>query len=239
MLAAEPMLPVAILAGGLATRMRPMTQTIPKALIDVAGEPFLRRQLRYLSAQGVVDVVLCVGYLSEQIEAEFADGAALGLRLRYVRDGEKLLGTGGALRGALGLLGDSFFVLYGDSFLPIQFAPVLTAFFQSRMPALMTVLHNQGRWDASNVEFSGGRVLEYNKRTPNPRMQHIDYGLGILSAAPLLAYPKDQAFDLADLYHDLSGRGQLAGYEVTQRFYEIGSPAGLADTIAYFGQQPR
>lgn len=232
------MLPIAILAGGLATRMRPTTQTIPKGLIDVDGQPFLRRQLHQLAQQGAHRVVLCVGYLADQIETEFGDGSSLGLDLQYAHDGPALLGTGGALRQALPLLGDAFFVLYGDSFLPIDFAPVEKAFFDSHRPALMTVLRNEGQWDTSNVEFSSDLVYEYNKRVPTARMDHIDYGLSVLSAKVLAQHPSGQAFDLADIYHQLSISDQLAGLEVHERFYEIGSPQGLADTISYFSTSP-
>ena len=114
-------LPVAILAGGLATRLRPVTEDTPKALLDVAGKPFVVRQLEYLRQQGIVRVVLCVGYLGEQIRAVVGDGSALGLEVLYSWDGPQLLGTGGALRHALSALGEQFMVLYGDSYLPIDF----------------------------------------------------------------------------------------------------------------------
>ena len=175
-------LPVAILAGGLATRLRPVTETIPKALVDVAGTPFILRQLDYLRHQGVSRVVMCVGYLGEQIEAVVGDGAACGLSVSYSQDWPSLLGTGGALKQALPLLDSRFLVLYGDSYLPIDFAAVERAFLASGKPALMTVQHNADRWDKSNVLFRDGAILEYNKRAPTPDMMHIDYGLGAISA---------------------------------------------------------
>lgn len=228
------MLPVAILAGGLATRLRPITETIPKALVDVAGEPFICRQLRYLQAQGIRDVVLCIGYLGEMIQSVVGDGTRFGLKVAYSPDGPALLGTGGALRQALPLLGKEFFVLYGDSFLPVEFAPVEKAFFASGKSALMTVLKNGGRWDKSNVIFSEGALLEYNKRAPRPEMAFIDYGLGVLTSHVLEGYAVGEAFDLAEVYHVLSLQGQLAGYEVYERFYEIGSHVGLKETETYF-----
>lgn len=231
------MLPVAILAGGLATRLRPITETIPKALVEIAGEPFILRQLQYLRRQGISRVVLCVSYLGEQIEAVVGDGARLGLEVRYAYDGPALLGTGGALKRALPILVDSFFVLYGDSYLPIDFAQVERAFTASGRPALMTVLRNLDRWDKSNVRFERGAILEYNKRAPHPDMAHIDYGLSILSSRTLADRP-DGPFDLADVLHVLSVSGQLAGFEVFERFYEIGSHQGLAETKAYFQGQP-
>jgi MurNAc alpha-1-phosphate uridylyltransferase len=226
-------LPVAILAGGLATRLHPITETIPKALVDVAGTPFILRQLDGLRRQGVSHVVLCVGFLGEQIEAVVGDGSALGLSVSYSQDWPKLMGTGGALKQALPLLDSQFLVLYGDSYLPIDFASVERAFLASGKPALMTVQRNADRWDKSNVLFEDDVIVEYNKRNPTPDMRHIDYGLGALSAE-VLANEDAGAFDLADVYHRLSLSGQLAGYEVHERFYEIGSHKGLAEAADYF-----
>lgn len=226
------MFPVAILAGGLATRLRPITEKIPKALLEIAGRPFIYSQLQLLQRQGITQVVLCVGYLGERIQAAVGDGAAFGLSVRYSFDGPALLGTGGALKRALPALGERFFVLYGDSYLLCSFADIQASFERNAASALMTVFHNGDLWDKSNVLFEGGRVLEYNKRSPKPVMQHIDYGLGILSARIFDAVP-DGAFDLADIYHELSLRGQLSGFEVEQRFYEIGSSQGIAATEQY------
>lgn len=228
------MLPVVILAGGLATRLRPITETIPKSLVEVAGQPFIIRQLAYLRDQGVRRVVLCIGYFGEMIEAVVGNGERLGLDVVYSQDGPTLLGTGGALKKALSLIGEQFFVLYGDSFLPVDFAAVQRAFELSGQDALMTVLHNGNRWDKSNVLFEGGRLLEYNKRSPRADMAYIDYGLGVLSAKVIAGYPDGQPFDLADVYQNLSRQGQLAGLEVHERFYEIGSHSGLKEAEGYF-----
>ena len=228
------MLPVAILAGGLATRLHPITQTIPKALVEVAGKPFISRQLAYLQAQGLRRVVLCVGYLGQMIQELVGDGSRFGLDVAYSPDGPSLLGTGGALKQALPLLGQDFFVLYGDSFLPVDLAPIETAFLKSGKAALMTVLDNADRWDKSNVLFQNGELLEYNKHQPRREMSYIDYGLAVLSSSVLEAYPAGSAFDLAEVYHVLSLKGQLAGHEVHQRFYEIGSHSGLKETEDYF-----
>lgn len=227
------MLPVAILAGGLATRLRPITETIPKALVEVAGRPFIEWQLDYLHQQGVRHVVLCLGYLGEQIEDLIGDGRHFGLRVDYSHDGDRLLGTGGALRKALPMLGDAFFVFYGDSYLPIGFVDVEEHFYAQGQPALMTVLRNSDRWDKSNVIFKDGRLIEYNKHTSSEDMCYIDYGLGVLSGDVLLGYPEDQPFDLAEVYHRLSLDGRLSGYEVFERFYEIGSLKGLKETEEY------
>jgi len=221
-------LPVAILAGGLATRMRPLTETVPKSLLPVAGEPFVAHQLRQLRRQGVDRVVLCVGHLGEQVAAFVGDGGRFGLDVRMSFDGPALLGTGGALKRAAPLLGDAFFVLYGDSWLDVAYAPVAAAFRAAGLPALMTVFRNEGQWDTSNVVFRDGRIECYDKVRKRPDMAHIDYGLGIVTAAAVAAQP--DAFDLAALYHDLAARGCLAGFEAFRRFYEIGTPAGLADT---------
>jgi NDP-sugar pyrophosphorylase family protein len=234
--AADPDLgayPVALLAGGLATRLRPITETIPKALVPVAGEPFLSHQLRLLRAQGLRRIVLCAGHLGEMIREQFGDGSDWGVRLDYSFDGPRLLGTGGALRQALPLLGEAFLVLYGDSYLPMDYAAVIRAFEASGKPGLMTVFHNQGRWEPSNVIFADGTIRSYNKQERVAGMEHIDYGLGILRAETLAARPEGEAFDLADVYRDLSRAGQLAGCEVHQRFYEIGSHQGLAELDAF------
>jgi NDP-sugar pyrophosphorylase family protein len=226
-------LPVAILAGGLATRLRPITETIPKSLVPVAGEPFLAHQLRLLRARGVTRVVLCVGHFGEMVEREFSHDLTWGIDLSFSFDGPKLLGTGGALRQALPLLGDAFFVLYGDSYLPIDLAPVADAWRASGQLGLMTVFRNEGAWDTSNVQFEEGRILRYDKRERSPQMQHIDYGLGVFSAEAFESHPAGAAFDLADVQRDLLARGQLAGHEVFQRFYEIGSHSGRAELESF------
>ncbi len=231
------MLPVAILAGGLATRLRPITQTIPKALIEVAGKPFIAHQLQYLQLQGVTSIVLCIGYLGEMIQDFVGNGSKWGLEVSYSLDGPTLLGTGGALKQALPMLGENFFVLYGDSYLPINYANVQKAFLDSGKLGLMTVLENKNQWDRSNVEFAFGKLIEYNKKDINSRMHYIDYGLGALRACALSRHSTDKPFDLSKVYNELSKQGQLAGYEVFDRFYEIGSTQGIADTQTYLLQQ--
>ncbi|MGE5526734.1 MAG: nucleotidyltransferase family protein [Rhodospirillaceae bacterium] len=228
------MLPVALLAGGLATRLRPVTETVPKSLIEVAGRPFVERQLEWLSCEGISKVVLCLGYLGERVQKAVGMGERFGLNIAYSYDGETLLGTGGALRRALPLLGERFFVLYGDSFLTCNFAAVERAFRKSDKAAMMTVYKNEGRWDTSNVVFSEGRIVLYDKKQKSESMQYIDYGLGILDKQTLLRYAENESFDLADLYTDLSKRGELAGFEVQDRFYEIGSFAGLKEAEEFF-----
>ena len=174
--------------------------------------------------------MLCVGYLGEMIREQVGSGERWGIEVKYSLDGEKLLGTGGALKKALPLLGKEFFVFYGDSFLPIDFLPVQETFRATGKPALMTFLRNQGRWDRSNVEASDGNLIAYNKREPTSAMEHIDYGLGVLSRRAFLGWEANDSFDLADLYQALTQKGDLAGHEVIHRFYEIGSKEGLAAT---------
>ena len=230
--------PVAILAGGLAKRLRPITETIPKALVTVAGAPFLAHQLRLLHSAGLRRIIICAGYLGEMIEAEIGDGTSFELRIEYSFDGPLLLGTGGALKRALPLLGRRFFVLYGDSYLPIDYGKAALAFASDDKQGLMTVYRNEGRWDASNVQFEAGQILRYDKKQRTPEMHHIDYGLGILRAESLASWPDNEPFDLADVYRRLLSENQLSGYEVTERFYEIGSAEGLAELDAFLRRQP-
>jgi len=226
-------LPVAILAGGLATRLRPLTEKVPKSLIEVNGEPFIVHQLRLLRAHDVFQVVLCVGYLGEMVQQAIGDGRAYGVQVDYSFDGPVSLGTAGALRQALPRLGDAFFVLYGDSYLVCDYGAVARAFAASGRSAMMTVFRNDGRWDRSNVEFEAGQIVAYSKRERTPRMRYIDYGLGVFRAQALASLPLGQAADLADLYRELLRSGQLAGFEASHRFYEIGTPAGLAETAEF------
>jgi NDP-sugar pyrophosphorylase family protein len=223
-----------ILAGGLGTRMRPLTDQLPKALLPVNGAPFAHHQLTLLAAEGVTDVVYSVGHRGEMIVEAVGDGSTWGLTVRYVFDGTQLRGTAGALRLALdaGVLDRSFLVLYGDSYLPIAYRPVVDAFERTELPALMTVLRNDDRWDASNVCFEGGRLLSYDKqrrRTDGRVPRHIDYGLSVLERSLIEEQvPPDEVADLSDLFHRLSVEQRLAGLEVDRRFFEIGSPEGLA-----------
>jgi N-acetyl-alpha-D-muramate 1-phosphate uridylyltransferase len=222
-------IPVAILAGGLATRLRPITEKIPKSLIPVAGKPFLAHQLELLRSHGIRRAVLCVGYLGEMIQRDFDDGSAFGVRLDYSFDGPKLLGTGGAIKRALPLLGDEFFVLYGDSYLPVEYQSIAEFFRRSGKLGCMTVYRNEGRYDTSNVVFRNGEIAVYDKKRGLPEMQYIDYGLSLFKAAAFNSSASDWPFDLAEVMRQLVRGRQLAGFEVHERFYEIGSPAGLAE----------
>jgi NDP-sugar pyrophosphorylase family protein len=225
------MLPAAILSGGLATRLRPVTETIPKSLIEVAGEPFVAHQLRLLRSRGIEHVVLCVGYLGEMIRDFVGDGSAFGLNVNYSFDGPVLLGTAGALRQALPLLDDAFFVVYGDSYLPCDYRAAEQFFLDSGKSGLMTVFANDGQYDTSNVEFSAGSLIAYDKKSRTPKMRHIDYGLGLFRRSVFENLPPGPC-DLATVYQNLLAVGDLAALEIPERFYETGSFAGIEELSA-------
>ena len=219
--------PVIILAGGLATRLRPMTETIPKSLVLVNGEPFIHHQLRLLQRQGIREVVLCLGYLGEMVEKVIGDGHQFGMNVQYSYDGPNLLGTAGAIKKALPLVDDVFFVLYGDSYLACDYAAIQETFLRSKKQGLMTVFHNGNQWDTSNVEYQNGCLLDYSKRNRTERMQHIDYGLGMFDRSAFDSIEPTQAYDLSIIQERLLKNNQLAGAEVSERFYEVGSFAGI------------
>lgn len=229
---------LALLAGGLATRLRPLTSFMPKSLIQVAGEPFLAHQLRLIHAGGIREVVLCCGFLGEQIEDFAGDGSDFDLSITYSHDGPQPLGTGGALFKALPLLGPRFLIMYGDSWLTEPIEPIWRAFLDSGKPALMTVFCNQNRWGASNVEFRKGVVVRYDKKRPSNAMHHIDYGLDALDAS-VLAHWTVPIFDLSEVWSGLARYSLLAGFETSERFYEIGSLAGLRETEEVVTASPR
>ncbi len=222
------MLPAAILAGGLGTRLYPLTERLPKALIEINGEPFLAHQLRLLRARGIERVVLLIGQHGERIRKYAGDGERFGLTVEYSADGPELLGTAGAVRKALPLLGDEFFVLYGDSYLPCSYRDAAEAFRAAGQPGLMTVYRNEGKWDTSNVEFTegAGGIVAYDKQQRTERMRYIDYGLGVFARA---AFEAGKQADLAELYGDLLREQKLAAYAVKERFYEIGSFGGIGE----------
>lgn len=216
-------LSIAILAGGLATRLRPVTEKIPKSLIEINSEPFIAHQLRLLQRQGFHHVVICIGYLGEQIIDFVDDGSQFGLSVDYASDGDKLLGTAGCIKHALPLLTDNFFVLYGDSYLPCDYSKVLNSFVQQKKLGLMTVCQNEQKWDPSNVEFVNGQILIYDKHQKTERMQHIDFGLSILNKKSFDIVPDNETLDLGLLYQILLEKNQLAGFEVKERSYEVAS----------------
>lgn len=225
-----------VLAGGLGTRIRSLTGPGPKYLVRVCGAPFADHQLALLAAQGFRRVLLCTGYGGAEVRNHVGDGSRFGLSVEYCDEGQDLRGTGGALRLAFdtGLLEERFAVLYGDSYLPIDVEPIWNAALDSRRPALMTA-HDVGDGLAEpNVAYTDGVVQLYRKGAPEPGMHHVDYGLSVFRRdviEPRL--PREPVFDLAEVFHALSVSGHLAGFEVTRRFYEVGSPVGWAALEAY------
>ncbi len=222
----------ALLAGGLASRLGGLAKDTPKAMLEVGGRPFIEWQLEQVAAQGVQNVVLCLGHLAHAIEGHVKDGRQFGLKVRYSYDGPKALGTGGALKQALPLLGDPFFVLYADSWLQAPWGAMHRAYGLGDCDGVMSVLRNRGRWDKSNVRFEGGWVTAYDKKATTPEFDCIDYGLNLFGAAAFGLLDKD-AFDLGELQSLLAARGRLRGIEATERFYEIGTPEALAETRAH------
>jgi N-acetyl-alpha-D-muramate 1-phosphate uridylyltransferase len=232
------LLTVAILAGGRATRLGPLTENTPKSLVELNGEPFVAHQLRLLQAKGFRRVVICLGHLGALVQSAIGDGSQFGLQVDYSFDGPTLLGTAGAIKKALPKVGESFFVMYGDSYLTCDYRAIARSFvsrnFESeRVLGMMTVFRNDGKWDVSNVEFESGKIVAYSKAHRTPRMHYIDYGLGIFHAEAFEHLPSGKFCDLAEVYSGLLQRGQLAGFEVHERFYEIGSPAGLRETAEF------
>lgn len=231
--------PVAILAGGLATRLRPVTQHMPKAIVPVAGRPFVFHQLELLARNGFLEAVFLIGFMGEKIVEAVGDGSAFGIKVRYMTDGPGLLGTGGAIARAVPQLGNSFAVLYGDSYLDFDYQAACRHFEKDGRPALMTVFRNEGRWDTSNVALLDGEVVAYSKIAPNPQMKHIDYGFSLFNSSAFASVPTDRATDLAVIFERLAASGNLSAFEVHQRFYEAGSFSGLQELEAYLSGASR
>lgn len=227
-----------VIAGGLATRMRPHTLTVPKSMLEVAERPFVDWLLEKLAASGYDDVVFCIAHLGEQIQAHVGDGARFGVRARYSEEGKTLLGTGGALRSALPLLDDAFLVTYGDSYLPFDYAaPLRDLDAHADCDMVMAVYKNEGRFDPSNVRTDGARVLAYEKGTTDPAFDHIDYGAMALRRGALEARPAGVKWGLDELQRDLARAGRVRAVVAAERFFEIGSPEGRATLEAFLLQQ--
>ncbi len=229
--------PAVILAGGLATRLYPVSSKTPKSLIEVAGKPFIFHQLALLKQQGVCHVVLCVGKFGEMIQDYVGDGHRWDLRVQYSYDGDVLLGTGGAIKKACPLLPEVFFVLYGDSYLDVDMMPILERFESEGKPALMTVYRNKNHWDKSNILFQDGRIVKYDKKNPTPEMEHLDYGINILMKKVFNDWPDGVPFDLSEVFTKLIEKGELSAFEVFKRFYEIGSIQGIKETEQYLNSK--
>ena len=226
-------LPIAILAGGNATRLRPISEVVPKILLEVAGKPFVYHQIELLKHYGISRFIFCIGYLGEQIERELGNGSLLGVTIDYSYDGKSLLGTGGAIVKALPILGDNFFITYGDSYLQCNYPQIERSFFKANKLGLMTIYKNKNRWDQSNVLYKDQRIIMYDKQKTSPGMEYLDYGLSVFNAVTFDKYHQNKPIDLADVFKDLIQQDQLAAFEVNRRFYEIGSLSGLEETNQY------
>ena len=227
------MLTVVILAGGLATRLQTVLKDIPKSLIDICGKPFIDWQLKLLSKSGVERVVLCTSYKSEMIEDYVGDGSKYGIEVNYSKDGPIQLGTGGAIRKAAKTLEEKFMVLYGDSYLPIDYNAVQSVFENIDELALMSIYKNNNEFDSSNVHFEFGKVKNYSKNSKSDRFNYIDYGLSFFHKSIFEVHSLDEKFDLSDTFSALCKADQLAAFEVKQRFYEVGSAGGISDFTEY------
>lgn len=228
-----------ILAGGVASRLGARAGDLPKNLVPVAGRPFADHQLTWLAKEGVTEVVYCIGHRGDQIRAYVEGGQRWGLAVTYVDEGFDLRGTGGALRLALeqSALADEFAVVYGDSYLRLDLPNVFAAFRKSGRPALMTVLKNEDRWEESNAQLESDLVTNYSKSDKSSGFKWIDYGLSIMAREVTGRIPTGQTADLADLFAELSTEGLLAGFEVKERFYEVGSPEGLDELERLLGSE--
>ena len=229
--------PIAIIAGGMGTRIATIANHLPKSLIPIHGEPFITHQLRLLASNGFTDVVMCVGYQADQIIDVVKEGQPFNVKVRYSHDGENLLGTGGSIANALPLLGEQFFVMYGDSFLQCDYETIQKTYENSKKLGLMTVYKNNNQWDTSNVEFNGVSIVRYSKIHLTPAMQHIDYGLSIFSRAAFTPFQDHVKFDLSLVQENLVHENQLAAFEVPQRFYEIGSVSGIQELGRYLNNK--
>jgi N-acetyl-alpha-D-muramate 1-phosphate uridylyltransferase len=225
---------IAILAGGLGTRLSPLTDRLPKALVEVHGKPFIEHQLESLGRAGFRRVIICAGFMGDWIFDCIGEGHRFGLKVEYSFDGSSLLGTGGAIQKALPMLGNNFFVVYGDSYLQCDYREIFEAFTNSGKAGLMTVFQNNGLWDRSNVEFAKGRIVSYSKQHLTPSMTYIDYGSGVFRKEVFLEECYATPFDLSRVYQDLLAAGELHGFEVRNRFYEIGSFQGIEDLANHF-----
>jgi len=227
------MLPVLILAGGLGTRLGKLTDTTPKVLVEVAGNPFIYHQLNLLKSKGITKVILALGYYGEKVKGFVENISDIDLNISFSFDGEQPLGTGGAILNSLDLLDDSFFVMYGDSYLDTDYSAIVNYFLDNKKMGLMTVLQNKNNWDKSNIQFSDGRIIKYDKDMYSEQMHYIDYGLGILNKTTFDGFEKGMKFDLSEIYKKLIKEDEMLAYEIKARFYETGSLKGIEETAEY------
>lgn len=222
--------PVAILCGGLSTRLKEKTKNTPKALLEIAGKTFIDWQIELLVEKDIENVVLCVGHFGRNVEGYVGDGSKYGLEIAYSYDGDELLGTGGAIKKALPKLGDAFFVMYGDSYLDVDFNAVAQHFDALGKDCLLTIFKNEGKFDKSNIVYKNGNIIKYDKTEKDPEMQYIDYGLVLMKKECFEVFKDTSSFDLSEVFKKMISEGKATGYEVTKRFYEIGSFEGLKET---------
>jgi len=232
------MLPIVVLAGGLASRLWPMTESLPKSLLPIHGSPFVLHQLNLFKEQRITHVHYCLGHLGELIIDVIKNWKGINdVQITYSFDGEILLGTGGAINRALPYLPDVFFITYGDSYLNTDYKAIQNAFYQNNKEGLMTVFKNDNKFDKSNVVFINHEIQKYSKKQFASNMEYIDYGLGILQKKHFQSYNKDTKFDLAEIYEDLANSGKLLGFEIKERFYEIGSFQGIHELTNFLKPQ--
>jgi len=222
-------LQMVILAGGLGTRLKPLTDRIPKSLIPVDGRPFLEHQLELFNRSGIRDIILCVGHLGDRIKRYFGDGSRFGLDIQYSEERGALLGTAGAVRNAEELLAEEFFLTYGDSYLLLDYQAVMDWFLNRDRLGLMVVYRNRDQLERSNVVIEDEFVTVYDKAGHTPGMQYINYGVSVLRKEAISLIPRDRPVSQEEFYQMLIERKQLLAIETPQRFYEIGSQPGLEE----------
>jgi len=220
--------PVIILAGGKATRLGKIAKNTPKSLIKINNHPFLYHQLIYLEKQGIKEVIICAGHLGFKIK-KFIEKKKINLKIKYFNDGKKLLGTGGAIKKILPFVKNNFFVMYGDSYLPINFRNVQKLYINSKKLGLITIYKNKNKLDKSNIILKSGNIY-YDKFKPIKGMHYIDYGLNILNKRVFKYFNLKKKFDLAEVLNLISKKNLLTFMLVKKRFYEIGSLHGIKDT---------
>jgi len=220
---------VVILAGGLVTRLGALTERIPKAMVPILGRPFLEHQITLLRENGVLDILLCIGHYGDQIKAYFGDGRKFGVRIAYSEEGEALLGTGGALKKAQALIDDRFFLMWGDSYLILDYQAIWSSFIKSGALALMVVYKNNNQGIKSNVSLQHGKVAVYDKWQRHREMEYIDNGLSALNKDLLARIPEHTYFEIETIFGELAIEGELAGYETSQKYFEIGSLEGIRE----------
>ncbi len=224
---------IVILCGGLATRLRPLTEKIPKSMVKIGEKPFLEHQIELLKKGGISDIILCIGYKGEQIKKYFGSGDNFGVKISYSSDEDKPLGTGGAIKKAEGLLDDVFLVMYGDSYLPFDFQKAIRFFDGFDKLGMMAVFKNLNKYEPSNVEIENDLVKNYSKEAKTEKMEYIDYGVSIFKKEALNFIPENQLYDLSQLHKTLIEKNQLLAYPAEKRFYQIGSFEGLEEFKKY------